>query len=224
MKIGIFGGTLNPIHFGHLRTAEEVREAFSLDKVLFVPSAFPPHKRKEDMETPQQRIEMTRIAIAGNPYFDFSDMEVKRGGVSYSVDTVDEAKKNLPEAEIYFILGVDAFFEIDSWKEYRRFLSLCNFIIVTRPGYEKKSLGESLPLEVRSDFCYDAAKGCYCHTSGHSLNFLEVTLLDISSTDIRKRLKSGRSVKYLIPHAVEEYIKKHGLYGSKVRGHRDKNL
>ena len=223
MKIGIFGGTLNPIHFGHLRTAEEVREAFSLDKVLFVPSAFPPHKR-EELETPHERIEMTRIAILGNPYFDFSDMEVKRGGVSYSVDTVDEAKKNLPEAEIYFILGVDAFFEIDSWKEYRRFLSLCNFIIVTRPGYEKKSLGESLPLEVRSDFCYDAAKGCYCHTSGHSLNFLEVTLLDISSTDIRKRLKSGRSVKYLIPHAVEEYIKKHGLYGSKVRGHRDKNL
>ncbi|MBM2838991.1 MAG: nicotinate (nicotinamide) nucleotide adenylyltransferase [Deltaproteobacteria bacterium] len=155
MKIGIFGGTLNPIHFGHLRTAEEVREAFSLDKVLFVPSAFPPHKRKEDMETPYERIEMTRIAIEGNPYFDFSDMEVKRGGFSYSVDTVDEVTKRLPEAEIYFILGVDAFFEIDSWKEYRRFLSLCNFIIVTRPGYEKKSLGESLPLEVRSDFCYD---------------------------------------------------------------------
>lgn len=212
MKIGIFGGTLNPIHFGHLRTAEEVREAFSLDKVLFVPSAFPPHKKKEDMETPQQRIEMTRIAIEGNPYFDFSDMEVKRGGFSYSVDTVDEVKKRLPEAEIYFILGVDAFFEIDSWKECRRFLSLCNFIIATRPGYEKKSLGESLPLEVRSDFCYDAAKGYYCHSSGHSLNFLEVTLLDISSTDIRKRLKVGKSVKYLIPERVEEYIRKNNLY------------
>jgi nicotinate-nucleotide adenylyltransferase len=212
VKIGIFGGTLNPIHFGHLRTAEEVREAISLDKVLFVPSAFPPHKRKEEMETPYERIEMTRIAIEGNPYFDFSDMEVKRGGFSYSIDTVDEVKKGLPGAEIYFILGVDAFFEIDSWKEYRRFLSLCNFIIVTRPGYEKKSLGESLPLEVRSDFCYDAEKGRYRHASGHSLFFLEITLLDISSTDIRKRLRAGRSVKYLIPEKVEEYIKNKKLY------------
>lgn len=214
MKIGIFGGTLNPIHSGHLRAAEEVREEFGLDKILFIPSAFPPHKRKEDVESSKHRIEMTRIAIEGNPYFDFSDMEVKRGGFSYSVDTVDEVKKNQPEAEIYFILGVDAFFEIDSWKDYRRFLSLCNFIIVTRPGYEKKSLGESLPLEVRSDFCYDSAKGYYGHTSGHYLNFLEVTLLDISSTEIRKRLKTGKSVKYLLPQRVEEYIKNNKLYAA----------
>lgn len=212
MKIGIFGGTLNPVHFGHLRTAEEVREAFSLDQVLFVPSAFPPHKRREEVESPLQRIEMTRIAIDGNPFFDLSDMEVRRGGFSYSVDTVDEVKNNRPDAEIYFILGVDAFFEIDSWKDYRRFLSLCNFIIVTRPGYEKRSLGESLPLEVRRDFCYDAAKGSYSHTSGHCLYFLEVTLLDISSTDIRRRLKAGRSVKYLLPPNVEEYIIKNALY------------
>lgn len=212
MKIGIFGGTLNPIHFGHLRAAEEVREAFGLDKVLFVPSAFPPHKRKEDVESPFHRIEMTRIAIDGNPYFDYSDMEVRRGGFSYSVDTVEEVRKGLPDAEIHFILGVDAFFEIDSWKDYRRFLSLCNFIIVTRPGYEKRSLAESLPLEVRGDFCYDSAKGCYGHTSGHCLNFSEVTLLDISSTEIRKRLKTGKSVKYLIPKKVEEYIKKNNLY------------
>ena len=214
MKIGIFGGTLNPIHFGHLRSAEEVREVFSLDRVLFVPSAFPPHKRREELESPQHRIEMTRIAIEGTPYFDFSDMEVRRGGFSYSVDTVEEVKKKEPGDEIYFILGVDAFFEIDSWKDYRRFLSLCNFIIVTRPGYEKGALTESLPLEVRGDFCYDAEKGCYGHSSGHCLNFLEVTLLDISSTEIRKRLKAGRSVKYLLPQRVEEYIKNNKLYGT----------
>lgn len=212
MKIGIFGGTLNPIHFGHLRSAEEVREAFPLDKVLFVPSAFPPHKRKEDLESPQHRIEMARIALEGNPCFDFSDMEVRRGGFSYSVDTVEEVRKEMPDADIYFILGVDAFFEIDSWKDYRRFLSLCNFIIVTRPGYERKSLAESLPLEVRGEFCYDALTGCYSHTSGHCLHFLEVTLLDISSTEIRKRLKTERSVKYLLPHEVERYIREKGLY------------
>lgn len=212
MKIGIFGGTLNPIHFGHLRSAEEVREAFSLDKVLFVPSAFPPHKRKEDVELPQHRIEMTRIAIEGNRYFDVSDMEAKRGGFSYSVDTVEQIKKERPDAEIHFILGVDAFFEIESWKDYRRFLSLCNFIIVTRPGYERKSLAESLPLEVRDEFCYDSAKGCYGHALGHCLNFLEVTLLDISSTEIRKRLKTGKSIKYLVPQKVEEYLKENKLY------------
>lgn len=212
MKIAIFGGTLNPIHFGHLRSAEEVREAFGLDRVLFVPSAFPPHKRNEEVESPHHRIEMTRLAIEGNSYFEYSDMEVRRGGFSYSVDTVEEVSKELPDAEIYFILGVDAFFEIDSWKDYRRFLSLCNFIIVTRPGYERRSLGESLPLEVRGEFCYDSATGCYTHTSGHCLKFIEVTLLDISSTEIRKRLKAGRSVRYLLPQKVEEYIKENDLY------------
>lgn len=212
MKIGIFGGTLNPIHFGHLRSAEEVREAFALDKVLFVPSAFPPHKRIEDVESPRHRIEMARLAIKDNPFFDLSDMEVKRGGFSYSVDTVEEVRRELPDAEIHFILGVDAFFEIESWKDYRRFLSLCNFIIVTRPGYEKMSLAESLPLEVRGEFCYDSSTGCYSHISGHCLNFLEVTLLDISSTEIRKRLDTGKSVKYLVPARVEEYILENGLY------------
>jgi nicotinate-nucleotide adenylyltransferase len=213
LKLGIFGGTLNPMHFGHLRAAEEAREAFSLDKVVFVPAAIPPFKKPE-VEPPYHRMEMARIAIEGNPYFELSDIEVRRGGVSYSIDTVEELKKGLPDAEVYFILGVDAFLDIDSWKDYRRFLSLCSFIIVTRPGYEKRSLADSLPLEVRGDFCYDSAKGCYVHSSGHCLQFLEVTLLDISSTEIRKRLKAGKSVKYLLPGKVEEYIKKHGLYGS----------
>lgn len=211
MKIGIFGGTLNPIHLGHLRAAEEAREAFSLDKVVFIPSAIPPLK-KPDVESPSHRMEMTGIAIEGNPCFDLSDIEIRRGGISYSVDTVEAFKKEFPNTEMHFILGLDAFLDIGSWKDYRKFFSLCNFIIVTRPGYEKRSLGESLPLEVRGEFCYDAAKCCYSHVSGHCLNFLEVTLLDISSTEIRKRLKTGRSVKYLVLQKVEEYIKGNKLY------------
>ena len=211
MKIGIFGGTLNPIHFGHLRSAEEAREAFSLDKVLFVPAAIPPF-RKEDVAPPHHRLEMTRIAIEGNPYFGLSDIEVRRGGVSYSIDTVESLKKEAPDIETYFIIGLDAFSEIGSWKEYRSFFSLSNFIIVTRPGYQKGAFGDFLPLEVRNDFCYDSAKGCYTHISGNCFGFLEVTLLDISSTEIRSRLKAGKSVKYLIPEKVEEYIKENRLY------------
>lgn len=211
MKFGIFGGTLNPIHFGHLRSAEEAREAFSLDKVLFVPSAIPPFG-KEDVESPHHRMEMAKIAIEGNPYFGLSDIEVRRGGISYSIDTVEALKKEIPDIEAYFIIGLDAFSEIGNWKEYRRFFSLCNFIIVTRPGYEKGDFGDFLPLEVRSDFCYDSAKGCYTYISGNCFGFLEVTLLDISSTEIRNRLRAGKSVKYLVPEKVEEYIKRNNLY------------
>lgn len=211
MKVGIFGGTFNPIHFGHLRSAEEAREAFSLDKVLFVPAAIPPF-RKEDVESPHHRMEMSKIAIEGNPYFGLSDIEVRRGGISYSIDTVEALKKEAPDIETYFIIGLDAFSEIGSWKEYRRFFSLSNFIIVTRPGYQKGAFGDFLPLEVRSDFCYDSAKGCYTHISGNCFGFLEVTLLDISSTEIRNRLKAGKSVKYLTPAKVEEYIKENRLY------------
>lgn len=211
MKFGIFGGTLNPIHLGHLRSAEEAREAFSLDKVLFVPAAIPPFG-KEDVESPHHRMEMAKIAIEGNPYFGLSDIEVRRGGISYSIDTVEALKKEIPGIEAYFVIGLDAFSEIGSWKEYRRFFSLSNFIIVTRPGYQKGAFGDFLPLEVRNDFCYDSAKGCYTHTSGNCFGFLEVTLLDISSTEIRSRLKAGRSVRYLLPQRVEEYIKRNNLY------------
>lgn len=211
MKFGIFGGTLNPIHFGHLRSAEEAREAFSLDKVLFVPAAIPPFGKK-DVESPHHRMEIAKIAIEGNPYFGLSDIEVRRGGISYSIDTVEALKKEIPDIETYFIIGLDAFSEIGSWKEYRRFFSLSNFIIVTRPGYQKGDFGDFLPLEVRNDFCYDSAKGCYTHISGNCFGFLEVTLLDISSTEIRSRLKAGKSIKYLIPEKVEEYIKENRLY------------
>ena len=115
MKIGIFGGTLNPIHFGHLRSAEEAMEAFALDKVLFVPSAIPPF-RKEDVASPNHRMEMARNVIEDNPHFDLSDIEVRRGGVSYSIDTVEALKKEASDIETYFIIGVDAFSEIGGWK------------------------------------------------------------------------------------------------------------
>ncbi|MBI2985490.1 MAG: nicotinate-nucleotide adenylyltransferase [Deltaproteobacteria bacterium] len=223
MKIGLFGGTFDPIHWGHLRNAEEVREGFSLDRLLFIPAGNPPHKKKGAAAPARDRLEMVRLAIAKNPGFALSTVEISRPGKSYSIDTVRcFAKSRGPKNSLYFILGLDAFLDIGSWKGYEEILSLCHFIITSRPGSGNSVSLSRMPIAVRRQFCYDHRKKLYRHKSGTKLFFLQLTDIAISASDIRRRLKEGGSIRYLVPLEVETYIKKIGLYrGRRGRSRRD---
>ncbi len=219
MKIGLFGGTFDPIHWGHLRNAEEVREAFSLDRLLFIPAGHPPHKKRQPTTSAQDRLGMVRLAIAKNPGFAFSTMELSRPGKSYSIDTVrDFAKSQGSRNSLYFILGLDAFLDIGSWKDFEEIFSLCHFIVTSRPGSgNSMSLGR-MPVAVRRLFCYDRRQKIYRHRSGTKLFFFKLTDIAISASDIRDRLREGRSIRYLVPLEVESYIKRRGLYRGRREG------
>lgn len=207
MRLGILGGTFDPVHYGHLRFAEEARELFSLDGVVFVPVGIPPHKEATRIASAEQRLKMVELAIKGNHLFCVSDIEIKKPWMSYSVDTIKEIKKEFsPEVELYFLVGHDAFQEIGSWKDYQELLTLCHFVVATRAGQ-----GGTLPLEVADLFCYDG-NGCYRYRGGTWLYQVEITTLDISSTRIRETVRQGNSVKYLVPPEVEDFIRVNGLY------------
>lgn len=197
-KIAIMGGTFDPVHYGHLVTAEAARCGFGLDRVVFVPSGRPPHKKERKISSAEDRLEMTRLAIATNPFFELSRVEIDRPGYSYAVDTVTEFSALYgQEAEIYFITGADAILEILTWKNVHRLLEKCHFIAATRPGFQLSDVDNLLP-----------------HFMG-KISFMEVPALAISSTDIRERVSKGRPIKYLLPETVEEYIYAHGLYREK---------
>ena len=208
MRYGILGGTFDPIHYGHLRFAEEARELFALDGVIFIPVGIPPHKDVNRISPAELRLRMVKLAIAGNPLFCTSDIEISRPEMSYSVETIKEIKgQSGEEVELYFLVGYDAFQEIGTWKDYQELLSLCHFVVATRAGQ-----GGGLPLEVAPLFWYDEDGGRYIHTSGHALYMVEVTALDISSTKIREAVRQGRSIRYLVPPQVEELIRREDLY------------
>lgn len=215
-KIGIFGGTFNPIHLGHLRSAEEIREMFHLSQVIFVPSSDPPHKNKKAILPGSVRVRMVRLAIAEHPHFTLSELELNRSGKSYSVETLAAFRRLFGKrSSLYFIVGLDAFLEIETWMKYSALFELCHFIIMTRPGFGKNFSRRHLPIELAEAFCYDSRKNAYTHSSGYGLFPREITALDISSTQIRNLLRKGRSIKYLVPAAVEEFIRKNKLYSPK---------
>jgi len=190
-KKGIMGGTFDPIHYGHLVTAEEVRDYFDLEEVVFVPSARPPHKIGQEISDPEHRYLMVVLATVTNPYFRVSRVEIERPGPSYSIDTVRYFKKIWGEdTEIFFITGADAFAQISNWNNPAELLSLCTFVAASRPGYRLRLEG--------------SLQG--------KIEVIEVSALAISSSEIRRRVKRGESIKYLLPEAVENYIYKHGLY------------
>ena len=167
MKIGLFGGTFDPIHWGHLRNAEEVREAFSLDRLLFIPAGNPPHKRRGAAASARDRLEMVRLAIAKNPGLALSTVEFSRPGKSYSIDTVRHfAKSRAAQDSLYFILGLDAFLDIGSWKGFEEIFSLCHFIVTSRPGSGNSMSLSRMPVAVRRLFCYDRRKKICRHKSG----------------------------------------------------------
>lgn len=215
-RIGIFGGTFNPIHFGHLRSAEEVREAQQLAQVWFTPSGSPPHKAWHGVAPGLHRAAMVRLAIAGNRAFRVCTVELERRGHSYSIDTVRELSECNPGADFAFILGLDAFREIATWKDYDGLFSLCDLIVTSRPGGALPlRLRELLPVAARKSFWYQRASATLTHHSGHQIVFQQLTDLDVSATTIRQRLGAGSSVRYLLPPTVERYIRQHHLYAER---------
>lgn len=192
------GGTFDPIHYGHLVTAEAVMHEYQIDQVLFIPSGQPPHKTEGQVTPADHRYLMTLLATETNPRFFSSRIEIDRKGYTYTIDTIRELKEMYPGSEIYFITGADAFSNILSWKNPELLLSSCHFVAATRPGYSRAKAAPQ--IEALMDRHAD------------TLHYLEVPALSISSSEIRARVKEGRPIKYLLPETVENYIYKHGLY------------
>ena len=213
MKIGLFGGTFDPIHWGHLRSAEEVSETFGLDRVYFIPVSIPPHKRGQTTTPAEDRLQMVRRGVSGNSRFSVSTVEISRVGVSYSVDTIRafNAKKREGDS-LYFIIGLDAFREIGTWKDFADIFPLCNFIVTSRPGSRESDPLKGTGIAVKKLFCYDFKRKNYRHRSGTRILFIELTDIAISASEIRTLVKQGKSIRYLVPSAVERYIKRRGLY------------
>ncbi len=213
MKWGILGGTFDPIHMGHLRCAEEVREMFGLDRVVFIPAARPPHKTHHEIIAFAHREQMVRLAIAGNAHFACSDVEQHREGRSYSIDTVSYFQEQYPhDLEIFYIVGQDAFQAIQTWKDWEKLLTMCHFVVMTRPGYENRSLAGIVPSTFAAAFDYREPDQGFFGPRGYAIYFRGVTFLDISSSRIRQALGEGRSIQYLVPDAVFHYLSQQGLY------------
>jgi nicotinate-nucleotide adenylyltransferase len=218
--IGIYGGTFNPIHLGHLRAAEEVLEALGLDRMVFVPSARPPHKHETDGDViapAKLRLEWVEIAVRDNPRFEVDALEVEREGPSYLVDTLENLRRRHVGEEIVFVLGRDAFQDLGSWREPRRLLELAHFAVTTRPPVQAGALSEWTPDCVRDDLSFAPdGRSARHRRSGAWLRLLEITPLEISASDIRARLRDGASVRYLLPDAVAAAVVASGCY--KIQG------
>jgi nicotinate-nucleotide adenylyltransferase len=212
MKIGILGGTFNPIHFAHLRIAEEVGDRFGLDRVVFMPAAAPPHKPLAGDLPFELRHAMVRLAVADNPRFTVSDLEGQRGGKSYSIDTLRALRAQHLDDEFFFIVGSDSFRDFSSWREYASIFQISNVVVVERPGAVIAALDASLPVAIAREFCYYGAEKRLAHRSGYSVYYLEGLPLAISSSAIRELVRQGRSIGYLVPAPVANYIKEQRLY------------
>jgi len=192
MKIGILGGTFDPPHLGHLIVAEHVRDRLGMNKILFIPAVVPPHKRQRpDITPPGMRLEMVRRAIAGNPAFDVSDIEIRRGGLSYTADTLKELRTQYPTEVLSILIGMDNVRDFNTWKDPELIKRIAHIVVMTRPGFQT----ESGPLE-----------------DVKTLTICEVPEIGISSREIRNRVKLGQSVRYLVPATVLDYILEHRLY------------
>ena len=209
-KIGIFGGTFDPIHTGHLRVAEEVRENLDLDRVIFVPAHIQPLKIAGKAAEADHRLEMAKLAVEANPRFEVDNCEILRGGASYTVETLEYYGNKKPDAGIFFIIGSDAWQSITLWRDYERLFELAMVVVMTRPGYRAATPGEVLPSGISGRFEKDG--DTYSLGSEGGVRFVSVSRLDISGTSIRELLKAGKSVKYIVPTAVEEYLRKNKLY------------
>ena len=199
-RVGIMGGTFDPIHMGHLVTAEAARSEFNMNKVVFVPSGQPPHKKGLEISNKEHRYIMTVLATSANPYFEVSRTEIDRPGESYAIDTVRYIRsKQQPDSELYFITGADAILEIVTWKEVEELFENCTFIAATRPGFNLGEMKKKLLKKLT-------------HSHLAKIIPLEVPAMAISSTDIRERVKDKRTIKYLLPESVENFIRKNDLY------------
>ncbi|MBI5787614.1 MAG: nicotinate-nucleotide adenylyltransferase [Candidatus Schekmanbacteria bacterium] len=216
-KIAIYGGSFNPIHNGHLIVAEEIRQLFCLDRVVFVPAACPPHKSNETLIEARHRLNMVQLAIAGNPGFTISEMEIQRGGTSYTIDTLHAFHQQTDKpTQFYFIIGSDAFLELNTWRDAHELFHYTHFIVIERPGALITRAIAFLQSFHPVDYQILTAPLFSCasitaHNSG-KVFFTQATLANISSSGIREEAASGKSLRYLVPDAVIDYIKTMGLY------------
>jgi len=200
MKIGLFGGTFDPIHVGHLISAENVREIYGLDKIIFIPSAQPPHKRLSAVTPAKWRLKMVQLAIQHNPFFKYSSIEIDKPGVSYTIETIQEFRKQYSKKELFFIVGSDSLFEMHAWYRIEDLVRLCEFIFVHRPGYalwEDQLKRLKLPSKV--------LKVLMKHP-------VQMDPIGVSSSEIRKRIAEGRSIRYLLPEKVQKLIFEKKIY------------
>jgi nicotinate-nucleotide adenylyltransferase len=215
-RVGILGGTFNPVHLGHLRAAEEVLEALDLERMIFIPSAAPPHKadHPDDPIAPaEQRLKWVELAIRDNSRFVVDPLEIERGGASYSVETLRAISPALFPEKPVFTIGQDAFIEIDSWREPEALFELAHFAVITRPPVNQSPLVEYLPRCIRNAVELESDGLSAVHKSANTwIRLLEIPALDISSSAIRGRLRQGQSLRYLLPPAVAEAIEKSGVY------------
>lgn len=199
-RTGVFGGTFNPVHLGHLIMAQDALDAFALDEILWMPSFIPPHKRHADIAPPEHRLAMLERAVAGHPAFRVSDLEIRRAGVSFTVDTMRLLQSERPGEDWHFIIGADTLLELHTWKDIDTLLNLCRFVTVARPGF---AVDRSAPALLRLPPAA-AAKMAGDAITGH--------VIGISSTEVRQRVRTGQSIRFLVPSAVEAYIGDRKLY------------
>lgn len=192
-KVGIMGGAFDPIHLGHLLAAERAREQFDLEEVWFMPSHTPPHKHKSGVSG-EQRLQMVKEAIRSNPAFKPLDIELHRGGISYTIDTVRELRRQYPDLELYFIIGADMVNYLPNWEGIEELVQMLHFIGLQRPGSFLEL--DTLPLYIQE-----------------AVHLAEMPLVDISSSQIRGRIAAGKTIRYMVPDAVYDYMTRSGLYG-----------
>lgn len=230
MRIGIMGGTFDPIHLGHLRAAEEIYWAFGMDRIIFVPAARPPHKEEARVASAIHRYEMVSLATVFTPYFTVSPIELQREGKSYSVETVREIQRQTgPQTALYFIVGVDAFLEMSEWREAKELLTLARVIVTARPGWRLDEVERLLTPDQRRLLGHPTFK--YLKVSEiepervegelvpRQVLLVEVVSLDIASREIRQLVEEGRSIRHLVPDTVAAYMAKNRLYQRSAHAH-----
>ncbi|GIV08249.1 MAG: putative nicotinate-nucleotide adenylyltransferase [Fimbriimonadales bacterium] len=195
VRIGVLGGTFDPVHYGHLRLAEEAREAMMLERVILIPASVSPFKTVAHHASPAHRLQMLRLAVQDNPYFEVSDIEVRRGGVSYTVDTIATLRQHDSDAAWYLIMGADALGDFPNWHQPEKIAQACTLLVGMRPDYDLQATLKTLPESIRA--CVQP---------------IPTAPLNISATELRQRIRAGRSIRYLTPTHVIEYIHQHRLY------------
>jgi nicotinate-nucleotide adenylyltransferase len=219
-NIGLFGGTFDPIHLGHLKTVVEVKDRFQLETVYLIPAAQPPHKTDRAIAPPANRMAMLNIAVANLDGLAVSDAEINRSGLSYSVETVDEFRQRFNgTANLFFILGLDAFFEIHTWKAYRHLFELVAFIVMSRPGSgsgqsppARETLQAFLDARISNGYVFESETDGFRHPDLQPVRLFAATPVDISSTGIRKKIMRQQPFEHLLPEGVAAYIRRKGLY------------
>ena len=202
MRLGIFGGTFDPVHFAHLLLAECCREQCRLDRVWFMPTAVPPHKQSDEISAAQHRGEMLALAIAGNAAFEVCRYEIERGGLNYTVETLAHFRQEDPSRELYFLMGGDSLSDLPTWREPARICELATVVVVRRPGMAE--LNFDALSSVLTPRQIDTIRG----------HVVEMPRVDLSASEMRSRVAAGKSIRYRAPRAVEKYIETHGLYGA----------